>query len=104
MVAAAEKAFELVVAARVTAARPAEPRVLQVLKGDSVRLRIASDSAGEVHVHGYRLDAKVAPGKTAEIGFIAHATGRYRIEWHDGATGSVSHHGPPLATLEVRPR
>lgn len=86
------------------AARAAEPRLLRVVKGDAVRLRIASERAGEVHVHGYRMDARVAPGATAELAFTAHATGRYRVEWHDAAERSASHHGPPLAVLEVHPR
>jgi uncharacterized cupredoxin-like copper-binding protein len=102
--AAADRTIELVVPREAEAARLAEPRVLRVVKGDAVRLRIASDSAGEVHLHGYRLDARVAPGKIAELSFTAHATGRYRIEWHVSGTQSSSHHGPPLAVLEVHPK
>jgi len=30
--------------------------------GDAVRLRLTADTPGEVHLHGYRLEAKVAPG------------------------------------------
>jgi uncharacterized cupredoxin-like copper-binding protein len=102
--AAADRTIELAVPRDAAAARHAEPRVLRVAKGDVVRLRIASDSAGEVHLHGYRIDARVAPGQTAEISFTAHATGRYRIEWHVGGAQSSSHHGPPLAILEVHPK
>jgi hypothetical protein len=85
---------------------PAEQRVLRVSKNDWVRLRLTSDEPGEIHLHGYRLEAKLSPGKPAELAFKAHATGRYRLEWHRaGEAGkSGSHHGPPLATLEVRPR
>jgi hypothetical protein len=99
----AERGFDLAVA--VQSNRGDAPRVLRVLEGDAVRLRIRSDSAGEVHLHGYRLAARVLPGTAAELAFTAHATGRFRIEWHAGSgTPAPSHHAPPLAILEVRPR
>lgn len=99
----AEKTFDLAISA---GKLPAEQRVLRVGKGDAVRLRLASDAAGEIHVHGYKLTATLAPGTPAQLAFRAHATGRYRIEWHPaGAAGQPgAHHGPPLATLEVRPK
>jgi heme/copper-type cytochrome/quinol oxidase subunit 2 len=83
-----------------------KPSLLRVEKDDSVRLRVTSEVAGEIHLHGYRLEMKVAPGTQAELQFKAHATGRYRIEWHaaGGAAMKGDHHGPPLATLEVRPK
>lgn len=85
---------------------PADQRVLRVTQGNAVQLRLTSDAEGEIHLHGYRLEAKVAPGTPAQLGFKAHATGRYRIEFHRaGETGKTGdHHGPPLATLEVRPK
>jgi hypothetical protein len=83
-----------------------KPRVLAVEKDDVVRLRVTSEEAGEIHLHGYRIEMKVSPGAPHELGFKARATGRYRIEWHP--TGDTAkkggHHGPPLATLEVRPK
>ncbi len=99
-----EVAFDLTIT-RGSAA--AQQRTLQVQKGDAVRLRMTSDSAGDIHLHGYRLEARLAPGTAAEIAFKAHATGRYRIEWH--AAGAPAgkgggHHSAPLATLEVRPK
>jgi len=65
-----------------------------------------SDAPGEIHLHGYRLETKLVPGVPGEIVFKAHATGRYRLEWHSasGTGKSGGHHGPPPATLEVRPR
>jgi heme/copper-type cytochrome/quinol oxidase subunit 2 len=97
-----EKVFEL----EVTRSTPAKPRVLRVEKDDPVRLRVTSAVAGEIHIHGYRLEAKLAAGVPHELAFKARATGRYRIEWHpsDDAARKSGHHGPPLATLEVRPR
>ena len=100
---AADKTLELAIARGTLAA---EQRLLRVNKGDAVRLRVTSDAPGEIHLHGYRLEAKLAPGVPAEIAFQAHATGRFRLEWHPaGETAkSGSHHGPPPAILEVRPR
>jgi hypothetical protein len=90
---------------------PAEQRLIKVQKGQQLRWRITSNKAGELHLHAYRLHASVQPGHTAELAFTAHATGKFRLEWHgaqdksspkDAAPGH--HHAAPLATLEVRPR
>ncbi len=80
--------------------------MLRVTKGNVVQLHLTSDTAGVIHLHGYRLEAKVTPGTPAQLDFKAHATGRYRIEFHRaGETGkTANHHGPPLATFEVRPK
>ena len=99
-----EKSFELAI---VKGSVPAQQRLLKVEKGDALRLRITSDAPGELHLHGYRESAKLAPGQTAELAFTAYATGRYPFEWHpvgENPTGGSRHHGPPLATLEVRPK
>ena len=111
---AAEKVFALDITAGKT---PAAQQAIRVQKNDLVKLRIKSDTAGEVHLHAYRQDIKLAPGTPAEISFKAHATGRFRIEWHGAAgteikaanaakaaTSTGAHHAPPLAVLEVRPK
>jgi hypothetical protein len=84
----------------------AQQRVLRVEKDDMVQLRVTSNAPGEIHLHGYRLELKVTAAAESELSFKAHATGRYRIEWHPaGETAKQGdHHGPPLATLEVRPK
>jgi hypothetical protein len=98
-----EKFFELEVP---PSPAKTQPRVLRVEKDDRVRLRVRSAVAGEVHIHGYRLEAKLAAGTPQELAFRARATGRYRIEWHpaDDAARKADHHGPALAILEVRPK
>ena len=83
---------------------PAAQQLITVLQGDSLRWRFTSKLAGEVHVHAYRLNVAVQPGQTAELAFTAHATGRFRVEWHAAGAAPGGHHAPPLATLEVRPR
>jgi hypothetical protein len=100
---APEKAFVLTI---VRGAVAAEQRVVKVEKGDALRVRITSDAPGELHLHGYRLAATVAPGQPAELAFKAYATGRYPFEWHgaDNTASTGAHRGPPFATLEVRPK
>jgi len=98
------KSFELnIVRGEVTAPQ----RLLKVEKGDVLKVRITSDAAGELHLHGYRLAATLAAGHPAELAFTAYATGRYPFEWHaagNASTAGAHRRGPPLATLEVQPK
>jgi hypothetical protein len=99
-----EKTFELTIARGTV---PASQRLLKVEKGDALRLRITSDAPGELHLHGYRLAAKLAPGQAVEFKFTSYATGRYPFEWHaagEASTNGAHRRGPPLATLEVQPK
>lgn len=100
---APEKTFTLAI---VRGELPAHQRLLKVEKGDALRLRITSDAPGELHLHGYRLEAKLTPGQPSELAFKAYATGRYPFEWHGAQSTAKTggHRGPPLATLEVRPK
>ena len=100
---APEKSFDLTI---VRGAVSADQRVLKVEKGDAVRVRVTSDAPGELHLHGYRLAAQLAPGTPAELAFTAYATGRYPFEWHGAGAAAKpgAHHGPPLAAIEVRPK
>jgi len=99
----AEKSFDLVI----TGGRVAkDQRLIRVDKGTPVKLRVTSDTAGSLHLHAYKLEAHLVPGTAAELAFNARATGRFRFEWHgdNAKANSGDHHGPPLATLEVRPK
>jgi FtsP/CotA-like multicopper oxidase with cupredoxin domain len=85
-----------------------EKRLIKVNKGDTVRLRFTSNVAGDVHLHPYRLQTKLSSDKPSELTFRAHATGKFRFEWHETkqqgkAPAEGGHHAEPLATLEVRP-
>ena len=51
-----------------------------VNKGDHVVLVVNSDTADEVHVHGYDLMTDVAAGGTARIEFDADTAGRFDVE------------------------
>jgi hypothetical protein len=93
----------------VDGALPAGQRLLRARKGDALRWRITSNLPGEVHLHAYRISVALQPGRPAELAFTAHATGRFRLEWHAATRSAASaaagsHHAPPLAVLEVHPR
>jgi hypothetical protein len=102
---AAETTFDLAI---VDGKVAKEKRLIKVHKGDLVRLRLTSNLAGDVHLHAFRLQTKVGPDKLGELAFKAHATGKFRFEWHETklqgkAPTEGGHHAEPLATLEVRP-
>jgi plastocyanin len=75
------------------------PAHLRVMAGDEVVIAWTSDRGVELHLHGYNLHARPAPGQPAEMAFRAHATGRYPIELHDG-----ENRHRPVIYLEVHPR
>ena len=86
---------------------PAGQRTIRVQKDDMVRWRVSSDAPGNLHLHAYRIDVGVAPGKPAEVAFKAYASGRFRVEWHAATSkpaAGAGHHAAPLASFEVRPR
>jgi hypothetical protein len=64
-------------------------------KGDRVVLITTSDVADEVHLHGYDLSRRVAPGRRARIAFRATLAGRFEVE--------LEERGVPIAELTVKP-
>lgn len=78
----------------------AGPKVIRVSEGDTVEIRWTIDTAAEVHLHGYDIETRVAPGATATMAFEAFATGRFPITLH----GSGGHGHGTLLYLEVLPR
>jgi FtsP/CotA-like multicopper oxidase with cupredoxin domain len=79
---------------------PPEQRVIRVQQGDAVTLRWTSDQPLTLHLHGYDIEQRVAPGKAATMTFTARATGRFSIEVHGGQAGREA----TLGYLEVHPR
>ena len=59
-----------------------------------VTIRVTSDVADEVHVHGYDETADVAPGRPAELTFVADIPGVFEVEFERSRK--------LLFTLEVR--
>jgi heme/copper-type cytochrome/quinol oxidase subunit 2 len=84
------------------AAKPEPPLVtpgkvtkLRFKQGDTVRFRVRSDVADEVHVHGYDLKKDVEPGKEITFSFPADITGIFEIELENA--------GQQIAQLRVDP-
>jgi hypothetical protein len=67
-----------------------------VRRGDRVVLVVRSDVTGDVHLHGYDLEQRVAPGTPARIRFRATIPGRFEIELH-------AHPELHIGELTVRP-
>ena len=94
-----------------TATTPAEPAVQTVrvvngkpdggiktisyTNGDQIRLKVQSDTADEIHVHGYDLKKDVTAGGSVEFDFKATIEGRFEVELENAGT--------QIATLQVNP-
>ena len=76
----------------------AEARSYSLRQGEEVELQLLSDRAGELHLHGYDLEAKVQADQPALLRFRADHAGRFEMELHSKA-GHVD-----LGALEVQPR
>ncbi len=82
---------------------PKASRVIRVEQGDRVRFRLTTDRAMVIHLHGYDIERKVAPGKVTEFALKAHATGRFPVNVHEhGQSGG--HAERTLFYLEIHPR
>ena len=68
---------------------------LDFTKGDQIRLPVDSDTADEIHVHGYDLQKDVAAGGSVTFAFRATIDGRFVVELED--------HGEQIAELDVAP-
>ena len=76
----------------------------RVTQGDTVILRWTSDQPMELHLHGYDVEATVAPGKPAEMKLDARATGRFPVEVHTHERDKGGHGHAALFHLEVYPK
>lgn len=68
---------------------------LKVKQGGSVHLAVKSDTADEVHIHGYDLHKEVAKGATVTFDFPAKIDGGFVIELEDAKQ--------TLANLAIEP-
>lgn len=64
-------------------------------KGDTIRFRVVSDTADEIHVHGYDLMKDVPKGGSVTFSFKGSIDGRFVVELED--------HGEQIAELDVQP-
>lgn len=65
-----------------------------VKKNDRVVLVVRSDTADEIHLHGYDVSREIAAGGQARIAFVAKIPGRFEVE--------LEQSGTQLAELTVR--
>jgi hypothetical protein len=66
------------------------PQSIDVCKEQRVTLEITTERAGEIHLHGYDVEApevKVQPGDTATFRFEATRAGQFFIELHTPNNG-----------------
>ena len=78
---------------------PKDQRLVRVRQGDEVTLRWTSDRHYSLHLHGYDLEAKVAPETAVSMRFSARASGRFPIEIHGARVAERT-----VGYLEVHPR
>jgi hypothetical protein len=70
-------------------------KTITFAKGDQIRLKVNSDTADEVHIHGYDIHKDVDAGGTVQFAFPASIDGKFEIELEDAKQ--------QLADLEVTP-
>jgi hypothetical protein len=81
---------------RVVGAKPqGGVQKLSFNKGDQIRFRVVSDTADEIHVHGYDLMKDVPAGGSVTFSFKGSIDGRFVVELED--------HGEQIAELDVAP-
>jgi hypothetical protein len=61
-----------------------------VAAGEHVTVVITSDVADEAHLHGYDVEAELAPGEPTELGFDATIPGVFELELHGSGTVLLS--------------
>lgn len=92
------RSFEIRIAERRV---PPAQRVLRATEGERVELRWSADEPLVLHLHGYDIETRVAPGKSAVTAFAARLTGRFPVEIH--AAGGQHRHRA-LLHVEIHPR
>ena len=73
--------------------------VVRVTQGDDVELRWTTDSAAELHLHGYNVRADLTAGAETVIPFSAKFGGRFALEAHVAGGGEET-----ILFIEVRPK
>jgi hypothetical protein len=68
---------------------------LKFTKGDTIAFEVQSDTADEIHVHGYDVHKDVKAGGSVAFSIPAKIEGRFVVE--------LENHGTQIAELEVDP-
>ena len=77
------------------------PREIKAKKGDTVVIVVSADAPDEIHLHGYDIYKKAAPGQPGRFTFKANFEGEFEIESH---VAEDAGRAPLVATLIVEPR
>jgi hypothetical protein len=72
---------------------------LKVQQGDEVQVRLTSDQPMVLHLHGYDIEAKVAPSTPGLLQFKANLAGRFPV--HEHREGAGNHRA--VLYIEVHP-
>ncbi|MFD8208466.1 hypothetical protein ACFV2S_18985 [Streptomyces sp. NPDC059695] len=59
------------------------PSRIELKKGERLTLRVTSDRADTLHVHGYDRELRLSPGTPASLTLIADRTGLFEVETHE---------------------
>lgn len=59
------------------------PAVIKLKRGDQVEIDFISDSADELHLHGYDITVVLIPNQVARLSFEAKYAGRFSYELHE---------------------
>jgi hypothetical protein len=55
---------------------------IKVKAGQTVLVKVISDAADELHIHGYDKELELSPGKAASVKFTANMKGTFEVETH----------------------
>jgi len=77
------------------------PAEIKAKKGDTVVIVVSTEAPDDIHLHGYDIEKKVAPGQPARFQFKANLEGEFEIESH---VAEDAGRDPLVATLVVEPR
>jgi FtsP/CotA-like multicopper oxidase with cupredoxin domain len=76
------------------------PQDIEVTRGDTVVIVVSADAPDDIHLHGYDIERKAAPGQPARFRFKANAEGAFEIESHVAEDAGKD---PLVARLVVQP-
>jgi hypothetical protein len=77
------------------------PAEIKAKDGDIVVIVVSADAPDDIHLHGYDIEKKAAPGQPARFRFKANLEGEFEIESH---VAEDAGRNPLVATLIVEPR
>ena len=77
-----EPSFDVLIAVALVDGRIEAERRYEVSFGDTVVVRVTSDVAEEVHLHGYDLYLQLEPGAEVTLVFEANLPGVWEAELH----------------------